>query len=492
DLGNILLHRGIYFVFGLSFISFTIVMLKRLPQSRAVTGLARLSSFALLAVAVAMMVAYVGKIRAGSSLREQISALGDSYADSPVLTVTGYDISLAHQGPAISATAAMKIRNDTPGPVEKYVFNLNPGLAVKDDGGTGRYAVSRELQVVTVDPGRPLMPGGVDSFEISYEGIIDERACYPDILESDREKALRLEHAGMVNMGKRYSFVTPDYVLLTPESGWYPVPGPGYIPSRPEARPRRLADFSLEVRTRPGLTAVSQGAARSEGDGAFSFHPEYPLPSLALSIGKYEYRSIEVDSVEYGLYIFEGHDFFSDYFTEIGDTLQSVIRDMANDTENKLGLEYPYKRLTLLEVPIHFYSYRRLWSVAQETVQPEIVLLPEAGLPLRGVDFRMIEHRLKRTRERTNETASPIEDQCGMFNGFARNTLLSSSGFFRFNSDDDNPFAFQTSYNIFPNYVTFTTSLESRRWPVLGMSLEAFYAGKLEEDAPGFARFITG
>ncbi|MCK4538428.1 MAG: hypothetical protein KAV42_06480 [Candidatus Krumholzibacteria bacterium] len=493
DIFTLLLHRGIYLVLGMSMISFTIILLKRLPQSRAMTVVSRVSAFALLFLAIAMMVVYTGNIRSGVKLRKEIVSLGNELSDTPVPTPVSCDIKIVHKNSRISAEASLTVTNDTPSSIDRIVMRLNPGLEVeKVLSGGGALGFEREKQILYISPSKTIDPGDTLSFIVSYSGTIDEDACYPYILEEDRAAVSRLEHADMINIGKRYSFVGRDYVLLTPETLWYPAAGPGYSSEHPENHRRDFIDFSLDVTTAPELQAVSQGYAETTGEGRYSFKPEFLLPSLTLSIGNFEYRSIEVDSVEYGLYIIEGHDFFSDNFTDLGDTISTLIRDLRNEAELKLGLEYPYRRLTLLEVPIHFHSYRQLWSVAQETVQPEIVLLPEKGLPFRSVDFRRIQRRMKRRRERTNETTSAIEDQSTILTSFLSRTLLASASNFRFGQNNDNPFAFSPSYNIFPNFITFTNKVDSEEWPILTMAMEAFYAGKLEESSPSFVRFITG
>ena len=152
-------------------------------------------------------------------------------------------------------------------------------------------------------------------------------------------------------------------------------------------------------------------------------------------------------------------------------TGRAVVGESFEGVENKLGLEYPYNRLNLVEVPIHFHSYRRLWSVAQETVQPQMVLLPEKGAPLERVDFRRISQGMEERRSRSNETSSPADDQSSVFSNMIRSIFVQNSGFFRFRHDDDeNPFAFSPSYNIFPNYLTFTNDIES---------LKAWIAGRI-------------
>ena len=76
---------------------------------------------------------------------------------------------------------------------------------------------------------------------------------YPDIDEKTRESRQRVI---MMDIGKRYAYVEPSFVLLTPEAMWYPASGAGFVPSEPLAHRREFTGFSLTVRTAPGLTPI--------------------------------------------------------------------------------------------------------------------------------------------------------------------------------------------------------------------------------------------
>ncbi|MBN1163042.1 MAG: hypothetical protein JXB45_00550 [Candidatus Krumholzibacteriota bacterium] len=488
---SLLTHRGIYLLLGLAFICFTIVLLKRLPQSKSMTLTARVLAFLFLAAGVALGFLYVRSATGGSDLRKRIISLSDELAGEPSVTPLRCDIKLEHERSLLRVQAAWRVRNDTPRALERYIFRLNPGLQVTGVvRADGRMEYSRDLHLLYREPERPLSPGAVDSFTLAYRGSPEKQACYADILESVRRQAYRVDNAEMFNVQKEYFFIGPDYLLLTPESGWFPQAGAGFNSRHPEIRRQDFIDFSLEVKTSPGLTVISQGRMDNPREGHFRFASEFPLPSLSLVIGRYERLSTSVDSVEYNIFIREGHDFFSPHFDEIGDTLGALIRDSRQDFENKLGLSYLYPRLSLVEVPINFHSYRHLWSVSQETVQPEMVLLPEKGLPLRGVDFKRMARRMQRRNQRTNEEISPRENQCNMFNIFLSSTLTEDFG--SASPWSENPFATSTSYNIFPNFLSFAHYLESDQWPVLNMAFESFYAERLQNPSPDFMRFTVG
>ena len=241
---------------------------------------------------------------------------------------------------------------------------------------------------------------------IYYSGAINEDACYPEVDKTVRESNFRLI---LYNIDKRYSFLTPDYVLLTPENLWYPVAGIPYGSAYPQLQAKDFVDFTLRVKTGHALTAVSQGAVTRGGDGVFIFRPEVPLPQLSLAIGRYEKRTMTVEEVDYNLFILEGHDYFSEYFTELNEKLPELISDIKMRYEDRLGIGYPYKRFSLIETPVQFFTYPRLWTLVQETVQPEQVYLPEKGMLLLNADFRQRSYRIERMSQRGQRTMTPEE-----------------------------------------------------------------------------------
>ena len=70
----------------------------------------------------------------------------------------------------------------------------------------------------------------------------------------------------MLNVNKRQAFLTENYVLLTPETHWYPVAALNYYPSNPARIKIDFTNYTLRVKTEKGLTAVSQGRMKAEGE----------------------------------------------------------------------------------------------------------------------------------------------------------------------------------------------------------------------------------
>jgi len=75
DFRVILLHRGIYFLLGLGFTFTTVLLVKRLPQSRAVNTFSVLAAAVCLAGALLLGRTYLAEFESGRKLREEIRML---------------------------------------------------------------------------------------------------------------------------------------------------------------------------------------------------------------------------------------------------------------------------------------------------------------------------------------------------------------------------------------------------------------------------------
>ncbi|MFC1538355.1 hypothetical protein ACFL6H_02940 [Candidatus Latescibacterota bacterium] len=493
DITSILIHRGIYLFLGIGFILITVLFIKRLPQSRYVNKICLVLSITLIISALYLGKTYIARINNGIALRTEMRELAQKYVEEPKLSITDLHLDLIHNEDTIEVNADILFRNDTSSGIDSYIFSLNPDLAVQkvERNGTS-LSFDRDLHILIVDPGSTLMPGEGDNISIFYRGSINEEANYIDISEELREEKYRIF---VYNIDKRYGFVTPEYVLLTHENLWYPTSGVPFGSAYPKTQGRDLINFELTVKTDAELTAMSQGSRTfTSGSGEFSFKPEVPMPQLSLIIGKYEEKTLSIEDMDYSIFVLNGHDYFSEYFTDIGETLPELITEYKQDYERNLKLDYPYKRFSFIEVPIQFYSYDRLWTLSHETIQPEQILLPEKAILFMEADFKRSTYSQNRRGgggfDRGGGTRSPEEIQTDMFRRFLSATVGGNSMLRRISRmmrDNMGGSSFNVrnlfssmlpssvpSYDIFPNFYSFTNHFYSEEWPVFNISLENY------------------
>ncbi|MFC1538970.1 hypothetical protein ACFL6H_06060 [Candidatus Latescibacterota bacterium] len=486
DIIPVILQRSMYLSAGLGFILITVLRIKRLPQSRMTNKISLVLSIVLVANALILGQAYLRETGGGSKLRAEMNMLNETYAEKPNLTVTNMQLDIVHDKDTIAVTAEISVVNKTSFDIDSYVFSLNPGLSVQEIQRVDTLLTfESDRHILIVNPGSNLMPGESDRITVNYQGTIDEAACYTDIPKETRAELYRLF---LYNIDKRYAFVTPEYVLLTVETLWYPVAGVPFGSAFPKPQRRDFIDFSLRVKTDASLTALSQGHRTADpANGVYRFEPEYPLPQISLVIGDYEEKSITAGGIDYSIHFIRGHDYFSNYFTDITEKLPEVITEYKQDYERTLRLSYPYKRFSFVETPIQFYAYDRLWTFGQETVQPEQILLPEKGVLFMAADFRRNLYYLSRFNDMQR---SPEDIQITLLKRFLEETVIgdsyirSISRSMRSNTGEI-PVAVRPllstllpstvpSYNMFPNYYGYTNYVYSEEWPVFNISLEKY------------------
>ena len=490
-LQDILIHRGIYLFLGLGFIGLTIMLLQRLPQSPVIRKTTLVFSIVFLLTGFGLGFKYITKINADDKHRSEMISLNNKYAATKLADVKKYDISLEHSGEKISAEANMVLINLNNEPLSEIILTLNPGLDVTAVAGA---KFSRELQLLKITPDAPLQKGADLNIKVSYSGTIDETFCY---LDMNRERLELWLQRGNGIADKKHAFITKDYLLLTPETRWYPTAGISFSTEGLNWLNTQFSDFHLKVKTGIGLKAISQGKSTDEGNGTFDFAPENKLPQISLAVGKYMTRSVQVDSVLYSLSFMAGHNTFDKFFKILPDSIKPVIRDLRKTWETKVRFTYPYKRFNLIEIPVQFCSFGHVWSGAGEQVQPETVYLPEGGFKLTSTNFAEQKKQAERWGRGDNQTISPRETEENYFKRFVNEVLLASktspprggNGIHfgpSITSEEINP------YFIFPNYYNFVTYIKSDKYPIANRAIESYLSKSAAETGNAFMRNMAG
>ena len=492
-LNDILIHRGIYLFLGMGFIGLTILLLQRLPQSPVIRKITLFFSVIFLSVGLGLGVKYIANINSSDDHRAQMLELNNKYAAFPIVEVKKCDLFLEHTGETINGEASMLLTNPNNEPLAQIILTLNPGLEVISVTGA---KFSRELQLIKVTPDTPLPKGGDLAIKISYHGTIDETFCY---LDMNRERLELWLQRGNGIADKKHAFIKPNYLLLTPETRWYPTAGISYSTIGLKWQTMQFPDFHLKVKTLNGLKAISQGKMSDEGNGAFDFTPERKIPQISLAVGKYTTRSVEVDSVTYNLSFLAGHNTFDPFFKILKDSIKPVIRDLRKTWEAKVRFTYPYQRLNLVEIPVQFCSFGHVWSGAGEQVQPETVYLPEGGFKLTSANFAEQKKMNERWGNHDNQTISPRETEENYLKRFVNEVLLSSKTTPARNGGPGihfgGPAPTQEEINpyfIFPNYYTFVSYVKSDKYPIINRTIESYLSKAATETGNTWMRNFVG
>ncbi len=490
NLGRVLIHRGIYFSLGLSFIFLTIYLLKRLPQSEIMTIFSLVLAILFFGAGSYLGYRHIKKFKNDGKLRNEAIALNNTYVNEEWPSTLSHVIFLEHQGNSVQSVSRLTIKNETDNVLNKLIFSLNKGLVVQNIKMNGKdLSFRRELHLIIIDNGISLEPEEEVELEISYKGNIDETFCYLDVNEEERQQKYG---KFVLNVDKRYSFLTPEYVLFTPEVNWYPTTGVKYSTENVSWNHPEFVNFKLDVKTRRGLQAISQGEINEISDGEYSFQSSVPLTQISLAIGKYEKRSVQSDSVEYGIWNIKGHDFFSGSLPEIKDTLASIVSERMGDFERTYNLEYPFNRFFLVEVPAQFKSYERIWAGRQEFIQPEQVLIPEKGYMLREADIEGSRKRMERWGRRGESNLTERDKEIRIVYDFLGLFTREQSMNFRPGMGGFSGLEQPNSYFIFPMLYNFQNNIQTEKWPITNRIFEAYLKSQANDMRSLFRRNMQG
>jgi len=485
-----------FLLLGLGLVFGTVLLAKRLRQSPWMTALSGALSALLIISALGLIFSHVRSNRDIESLRRELLAESQKYTEVPVLSMESCSLDVEFSGNVLSTSSEILLKNSQNRPAESLLLTLNPGLLVsRVTAGDSTLDFIREGHLLLIQPSVPLASGAGISIRIDYAGTPLEAYCYPDIEDENLRKPSKL---GLYNVPKKYIFLSEKFVHLTPECGWYPRAGIPLSHRFPAGVAKNFSRYTLRVRLPEGRTAVSQGIPevdQSNNGKTYTFRPATPLPQISLTVGPFEEMALKVKDVEYKLFNLPGHDYYKQYLDAISEELPETITQLKDEFEVTLGLDYPYEQLALVEVPIHFFSHERLWSSADETVQPQMVFLPEMGTLCQGADFASMDRRMQRRGRfmgRGGAQITPAQIQNGFFTRFVRSNLLGSGpqqGGFRdtalssvTESDVD------VQYNLIPNYFAFTSTLSSYRWPILHSALESWLQDRISAASFRFNR----
>ena len=475
DLPSLIIHRMMYLLLGLSFILFSILMFRRLPNSHYALLPWGTSAVVVLLVTLSLGYLHVNNYSAKDTYRNSLILLNNANVNNPKIVTDSCNIDVVQQGDKLFFET--KIVGRPTKESTQFTFTLNPGFTVTEAlYNDAPLTVEREQHLVKITFPEEKTTEDTIGFTLKYNGVIDERICYLDIPEE-----LLVESGGFskYKMGKRYAFQDANYTMLTPESYWYPRPGVCYSDESPDWQQNYFTHFNMKVTPNAGLTPVSQGQiALSEDSLSTQFTLEYPLQSLSLLIGAYNQISVESDSTLYSAWYLDGHDYFKQNFDSLQDTLPRLIKEMRRDIERDFELPYPFKRFSFVEVPVHFASFSRTWTRSQERQQPEMLFLPERGFGLWQFDFNW--HKKWRIDQRENNknrggrilTNVQIEAEVFML---LKSLLVDQNGSVKFDEGRMGRRSVtieESPYYLFPQMYNFKYNIYSSEWSVANRLIE--------------------
>lgn len=345
-----------------------------------------------LGVGGALVVAGLGigaalAVAAGSGLRDREAWLsahevhrGAAHADLVAMSGTvevdpgsnlAIDVELAFAAP--------------PGSPSELVFSLNPGLELKEALLDGQPVAHRhELGLLVIEPSGPLVAASEHVLSVVASGTPDSWFGHLDaVVEPWRQTG---QDNQIQVLGTESLVFEDDYAALLPGARWLPHPGGNVTPAVHGPHRRDYFDLDLTVEVPDGWLVAGPGLREELAEGRFRFHPPAPVPEFALAVGRFERRAAEVAGVTFEVLLDEAHTRNLAVFEEAGDALAERLAEIFEEAAG-LGLPYPYRGLSLVEVPTTLRSYGGGWRMDTVLAQPGLMLMRETSWPTARFEF---------------------------------------------------------------------------------------------------------
>ncbi len=298
-------------------------------------------------------------------------------------------------------------------------FSLNPGMRVVSLQMEGIRRYHHEDGLLVIEFAENMPAGSHRSMALRARGTPDPRFAYLD----STIDPLRLRNSNRIwRLGTEASIFEPTYVALTPSVHWLPTIGANIGRDDPNQTVRDYFELDLRVEVPAGWLVAGPGRRNTTANSEFLFRPSAPVSDVALFAAHFDRRAVQVDGVELEFLVSPEHSINSARFAEDKDAIARQLQRLLADAKS-FGLPYPYKALTVVEVPARMRSYRGGQRLDSSLAFPGV-------LPLKETATRIRLERWLASITGTDDRSSVLfalgnSDSHGgfLFRGFARNLL---------------------------------------------------------------------
>ncbi|MXY51123.1 MAG: hypothetical protein F4Y86_01135 [Gammaproteobacteria bacterium] len=272
-----------------------------------------------------------------------------------------------------------------PGSPSELVFSLNPGLEVTEALLDGQPVEHRhELGLLLVEPSRPLAAASEHVLSVVASGTPNSWFGYLDAVVEPWKQTGQDNQIQV--LGTESMVFEDEYAALLPGARWLPHPGGNVTPAVYGTHRRDTFDLDLTVEVPDGWLVAGPGLREELAEGRFRFRPPAPVPEFALAVGRFERRAVEVAGVTFELLLDEAHTRNLAVFDEAADAVAGRLTEIFDEAAS-LGLPYPYRGLSLVEVPTTLRSYGGGWRMDTALAQPGLMLMRETSWPTARFEF---------------------------------------------------------------------------------------------------------
>lgn len=285
-----------------------------------------------------------------------------------------------HPAKFMSLYLTLRVRTPESFQAEEGVFAFNPGFRISDlilNGITiNDYEFQDGLLIVPWDP-------KIASAELQViaRGKPKEAFAYMDSvinvagLTGKRLRRLR-------NLGTESTIFHSDYVVLLPGTHWYPTPGAATGRGDLDKRATDFYTFDLEITTNRNWLVAAPGKrerVKESTPDTYRVQSSVPVPSIAIVSSRFVRRTMTAEAVEFELLISPNHQKVLEHLAGVEIELKEWLTERLKHASS-LGLEYPFERFTVVEVPSSLKIFGGGWQMDSTLAPSGLFLVRESGL----------------------------------------------------------------------------------------------------------------
>lgn len=280
-------------------------------------------------------------------------------------------------GDNLSLDLEFEVRAPDGQALDSLLFTLNPGLEVSEIRVNGS-DVAWSHDDGLLDIAHALSAGMQASVEFIAQGKPDTTFGHFD---SAIDFFSNTTMDGQIALlGVDISIFDSRYVALPPAARWMPKAGADAPQGDSRTHPQDYFTLDLEVTIPQEWKLAGPGARQLIGDGTYRFVQDTPMPMVGLFAAEFASRQLHVAGVDFEVLMHPSHDRNLKFFADAGDEIELALDERMTDA-NRLGLEYPYGTLTLVEVPGSLRGYGGGWRMDSTQSLPGILTMKETGFP---------------------------------------------------------------------------------------------------------------
>lgn len=270
--------------------------------------------------------------------------------------------------------------------LDELVFSFNPGLSISslflETVESSNFTFTNGILRIRLD--KPLIHGARVAVALQATGRPDARFAYLDE-EVDVRKQASTVGSPVLALGQDASIFKDSYVALMPCIKWFPMPGTNFGADDLESRYKDYFTVDLTVSLPTDWTIAApdrQTIESSDQDelAAFRIAPPIPIPNFALIASDFATYAMELEGVELELLLHKYHATALSYAAEYTSGIEELVTPWLQKAR-EVGLDYPYRRFSLVEVPSTLRGYDGAWPHGSQFSSPGVHMFREWTLP---------------------------------------------------------------------------------------------------------------